>query len=179
MKLTISDRDAFVLAVMNDVPKINYNEQAHKLIKGHAYSIMPAKIKAVFDDKKLIGYLTTPYFYVSKDIDSICLPGTYDYRMDQKTTDAVFKLGTLNKEQKEKYKKLKEQVMGVIKSCNTLKQAMERLPEFAEYLPKDRDGTGVSNLPAISNTVAELVQAGWPKNKPKPTRIAKYKNPTP
>ena len=37
--------------------------------------------------------------------------------------------------------------------------------EFEKYLPKDTTSTGVSNLPAVCNLVAELVKAGWPKEK--------------
>lgn len=60
---------------------------------------------------------------------------------------------------------LKAKLTAAIAACFTLKQAKERLPEFVKYLPTDRDSTGTSNLPAVANLVADLVQLGWPKDK--------------
>ena len=46
-------------------------------------------------------------------------------------------------------------------------QALEILPEFAKYLPQERDGKVIRSMPVIANLVADLMQAGWPKDKAK------------
>lgn len=61
---------------------------------------------------------------------------------------------------------LESKLNAIIGGCTTLKQAMERLPEFVKYLPQERGGKVISTLPAIANVVADLTAAGWPKDKP-------------
>lgn len=173
MKLTKADREAFVNAVMNDVPIVDYDEMAQKLVREHIVSLMPAKIRAVYEDKKVVTYLDTQYVHMPGCLDSFRMPGVYDFKVVGELREKCEALAALKNTQYESRYHLQGQIAGVIQSCSTLKQAMERLPEFIEYLPADRDGTGMANLPAISNVVAELVQAGWPKDKPKPKKAAK------
>lgn len=87
MRLTKSDKEAFVRAVMDDVPMVDYDEHRHSAL--------------------------------------LC--------------QRVF-----------------------AETCSTLKTAKERLPEFEKYLPTERGTTGTINLP-VANTVADLINAGWPK----------------
>lgn len=45
MRLTKYDREAFVLAAMDDVPQINYDEQAKKLVLDHLKEVLPVDLQ--------------------------------------------------------------------------------------------------------------------------------------
>ena len=160
MKLTKSDREAFVQAVMDDVPQVDYDEQAKKHCIELCIERMPAPARAAYLDKESREYIETNYGWLPNGLNGHslpCRPGTH-------FSDAVLdKLAAEKEKQQAQYDDLRLKLKVTIDSCSTLKQAKERLPEFEKYLPADRDGTGVSNLPAIANLVADLTRAGWPK----------------
>lgn len=168
MKLTKSDREAFVSAVLNDIPQVDYNELAQKYVKDFLIEKMPPKIKAVYDDKELRDWLSTSYvgmpgslqtFYFHHVNNEYRKINTVYPELAEQLVEWSDKLYEQNQVQRDMQLKLG----GIINGCSTLKQAKERLPEFEKYLPKERDATGVSNLPAVSNVVAELSKLGWPK----------------
>ena len=170
MKLTKSDRGAFVAAVLSDVPTVDYNEQAQKLVKAELETKLPAKVLAVLKDKTTSHYIESKYVSLPGGLQNFYLQAAEGFKKSESLTKALEQLDSLNTAQSDTRAQLREKVAGIIGACSTLKQAAERLPEFAQYLPADRDGSGLSNLPAISGVVAELVQAGWPKDKPAPTK---------
>ena len=53
MKLTNYMRDAFVRAVMDDVPEVDYKQQIRDTALKAAVEAMPAKLRAVWDDSAL------------------------------------------------------------------------------------------------------------------------------
>jgi len=161
MKLTNYDRDSFISSVLDDTPSINYNDQARNLVQKSAVAKAHQKIKAVYADNSLRGFLKfDKYYNMPYPLGSI------------RTLDTEFKNEELDKQLSDLALKLKEQsairddlsakVKAVIYSCSTLKQATERLPEFVKYLPKDRDGV-TSGVPSVVNLVEDLIKAGWPK----------------
>lgn len=161
MKLTKSDREAFVAAVMNDVPKIDYDERAQKLATELLLESYPAAIQKVYADKELRTYLQNSYIGMPD-----CLSSFYGPSTESKSFYTDERLKAIAEEaqaQSQARRTLRESLTGIIGACSTLKQAQERLPEFEKYLPTDRGGSGLTNLPAISNVVAELTKAGWPK----------------
>lgn len=164
MRLTTSDRDAFVNAVMKDVPQIDYREQAYKLVRDYHLNKLPPEVRKAV--KTLgEGWFKTNYVNLPSYLGS-CYCITFDGATDSNPLAAVPELLELNEQAKVQDKargELRRKVHGAIAGCATLKQAKDRLPEFEKYLPKDRDGHGTANLPAISNVVAELTKAGWPK----------------
>lgn len=162
MRLTKYDKEAFVRAVMNDVPRIDYREQAQKLFDEWLVTKLPAEVAAVFKRNDLQHYLES--FYVSRmPLISHRQIAACGIELDDAIRERLEALDQLDTEQCDVHEQLKDKVTAVIYGCSTLKTATERLPEFVKYLPADRDGTGVTNLPAISNIVASLVAAGWPK----------------
>lgn len=168
MKLTKSDREAFVRAVINDVPTVDYQEQAEKLVRSMALSTFPEDLRPMvtkypdyFENHyvHLPGQLQNRYFKINK---------FYSHKSFQEKFPEIWEqLETLAeqlKEQGDRVATLRQQLSGVIESCSTLKQAKERLPEFEKYLPQERNGVAVANLPAISNLVTDLKAVGWPKD---------------
>lgn len=170
MKLTKSDREAFVMAVLNDIPQVDYNELAQKYVKDFLIEKMPPKIKAIYEDKGLRDWLLQNHVGMPGVLQSFYFQWKrFDYvKVDHlypELAPHLYELSDKLKEQNQVRRDMKLKLEGIINSCSTLKQAKERLPEFEKYLPKERDATGVSNLPAVSNVVAELSKLGWPKEK--------------
>ena len=57
MKLTKSDREAFVSAVMHDTPQIDFVGQAKKLALDAAVKKLPKKVRECWDDNTLRGFV--------------------------------------------------------------------------------------------------------------------------
>jgi hypothetical protein len=161
MKLTKYDRDAFISSVMHDTPSVDYAEQARALVHKEAVAKAPQKIKSIYSDNSLRGFLKfDKYYNMPHPLGSV------------RTLDTEFKNDELNEKLNELAKKHKEQsglrndlsnkVKAVIYACSTLKQATERLPEFIKYLPKNRDEI-TSGVPSVVGLVEDLTKAGWPK----------------
>ena len=170
MNLNQYDRNAFVKSVMDDVPLIDYNEMAQKKAKDYLLSLLPKDVIAIY--KKYPVLLASNSFALPGRLRNVCAPMLdYDYRALSKNNDLWLELTELAKQydaQTDKRYELESQLKTTIATCRTLKQAQERLPEFAKYLPKDRGATGVSNLP-VANLVKNLTEAGWPKSDKKQT----------
>lgn len=163
MKLTMSDRSAFVRAVMDDVPSEDYAAQARKLVQDYFVSILPPAVRAVYDDKELRHYLNGHEKYGFGVANGYYIGAAAEVRLPDELQAKLSDLGAIDSDQYQKRIALIAKLEAAIKACVTLKQAKERLPEFEKYLPADRGETGVKNLPAISNLVVDLTNAGWPK----------------
>lgn len=166
MKLNKYDREAFIRAVMDDVPEVSYDEQARKLVTTAFVSKLPPKIRASWNDPELRGFVKCDtYFHTPGSLNSLSVPPV-DFATPELKAQ-LHELAAKKDEQRKAREALENKVEAVISTCSTLKQAHEQVPEFAKYLPEDRDATGTANLPAIANVVAELTKAGWPKGKKK------------
>ena len=161
MKLTNTVRDAFVRAVMDDVPEIDYGAQAQKIVIDLAVKQLPPKLKAVWDDKTIRDNIRVIGVYAIEGLPAFYVPGG-KVKLTSAQTDNLRDLYAKRQDQGAARRELREKVSGVIYACNTLKQAEARLPEFIKYLPKDTESV-TANLPAVANVVAELTKAGWPK----------------
>lgn len=165
MNLTKTDKSAFVRAVMADVPHVDYNEEARKLVEGWDLEAMPEKVKNVYADPALRHYV--------KESHRLRMPGCLSnlwtvtdlegaLSEDRKSELAV--LSAKLREQDEKLATVEDRMEGLIASFRTLKKAKESLPEeLHKYLPADRDATGVTNLPTVCSPVDLLKAMGWPK----------------
>lgn len=169
MKLTVSDRDAFVQAVLDDVPFVDYDSQVRALLLKWAIEQMPETVRTAYTQHP--DYFELKSFRIFK-FGYAYLP-VENYTSDDSRFKADFpvlyaeieSLVAKRDEQNAAKAALRQKIRAAICGCGTLKQAEERLAEFAKYLPADRDKTGVSNLPAVANLVTDLMNAGWPKDK--------------
>lgn len=163
MILTKYDKDAFVSAVLDDVPYVDYSEQARKLAMKHLISLLPGIVQQAYKENpewiisnrvRLPNYLQDFYGpalgYVS-----------YDSFPDE-LKEQLHTLSDAAKEQSNTRKTLEYKVTRLINSVTTLKAALKNFPEFAKYFPADRDAADTVNLPA-ANVIADLTNAGWPK----------------
>lgn len=170
MRLTTSDREAFVRAAMDDVPEVDYGEKIRKLVMDHLHKTVPQELQEVivkypewFEARRINTPDGVPDFntkltcrYVSVGELLKDAPGTLE---------KVRELAREAKTQSAKRTELRRSLSGAIAGVNTLKQALEILPEFAKYLPQERDGKVIRSMPVIANLVADLTAAGWPKGK--------------
>lgn len=167
MKLTNFHRQAFVASVMNDVPKIEHQEQLQALILDDMIKSAPAEVAALLKEEKLRHYVLGGYnlFYPANSGYSYGIGSVMVYRGYEPTPAALKKVAvivTAAVAQHSARSKLQSMIEGVIASCSTVKAAAERLPEFVKYLPIEPEkGT---MLPAIANLASELMKMGWPKD---------------
>jgi hypothetical protein len=164
MRLTKSDKDAFILAVVQDIPKIDYQEQVRALIHEDSIAQLPAKVQAIARDKALSHYLETgSYWRTSFGSIRVFEPRGSNYTPSKDVLTKVDALNKLHNEQEARLDEARAKLRGAIEPCTTLKIALERLPEFEQYLPKQQEKT--IHLPSIANLCADLATLGWPKDK--------------
>lgn len=167
MRLTNFLRDAFVRAVMADVPTINYEEKAQKL----AREAVMTKFKEAFPTLDYEAACQSGWFESSSislpyGITNIYMKATCGYGMlqdDKKLWPKLEALAEQKKEQDSKFSALQSRLSGVAYACTTRKQLEEALPEFSAYLPAE-EAKAAKNLPAVANVLSDFVKAGWPKH---------------
>jgi hypothetical protein len=167
MRLTNSDRDAFVQAVLDDVPQINYDEQARSKVMAFAIARLPADLQPLY--KKYPDFFETSWYRTPGCVSSVYAVGhtSCDIEaVDKDFWNELQELSNQKRAQSTTHSELRNQLHAAIFSCTTLKKAQEVLPEFKKYLPADRDGVVDRSMPIISNLLATLTEAGWPKDQP-------------
>lgn len=170
MRLTNDDKSAFVRAVIDDIPSINYDDQVRSKMKAWGFSTLPSDMKAVAE--KYPDYFYSRMIYTPNGCPSVHVICQIDIPQYSKVWKEKYPemwgeledIGALNVAQNDARNAMRGKLEAIISRCSTLKVAKERLPEFEKYLPADRDGHGTTNLP-VANVVADLINLGWPKDK--------------
>jgi hypothetical protein len=165
LRLTNYIRDAFVRAALDDVPRIDYDDQMEKKVLAHFVDQLPTKVRFVWDDKALRPYVNTHYYHVHSI--SLNVPGSekHSRRLPQALEAELKELSELDTQQTNRRNELKSKLRGVAYACTTRKALVDALPEFEKYLPPEDAPT--KNLPMLANVVSDFVKAGWPKGKGK------------
>lgn len=166
MKLTNTLRDAFVRAVMDDVPKTDYSELIRKEVQSDAVAQLPAKIAAIYKDKDLKGYIRTDNEWV--DGQYVYVPTMGRYKQSETCKTKTKEYEAAKNEQDDKLSDLRSKIRGCAYACTTRKALAEMLPEFEKYLPED-EKAAIRTLPVVANVVSDFVKAGWPKPQKKAT----------
>ena len=164
MRLIKSQKEAFVRAVIQDIPVIDFNQQCREIMEKSLKKIIPKHVQD-FAAKNPgwieLGYYSTPSSFSNFAFIMPRSHHTYIVRdKDAEAWQKLVELGNLEQEQKQKIKQVERQLQGAIYSCTTLKQALEQLPEFKKYLPSEEEPS--KNLP-VANIVSELNALGFPK----------------
>lgn len=166
MKLTNYMRDAFINAVMHDVPSgADYAEEARNIVVEDALAQAPAQIRPIWAKGGVAReFLCTASVHYCGT--SILVPAKSSHRNDFKLTgEAQHKIDRLEaaaKAERVKRDALRGNLRAVAYSVTTRKALAEALPEFEKYLPAD-DAKALRSLPVVANVVADFVKAGWPK----------------
>lgn len=168
MRLTETDKEAFVRAVMDDVPKHDFDTMAQQIVTGYFKKVLPKKVLAVVEDKETRDYIDSNYVGMPNGLNyyyySRCRPLGWQgwAQLPDDVKVRLLELATFKKEQDKTRSTLRAEVRGMIEPVTTLKAALAKLPEFAKYLPAERGPVVIAGLP-VANVVAELNKAGWPK----------------
>lgn len=165
MRLTQYMRTAFIKAVMDDVPCVDYEAQAAKVMMEYAASKLPPKVKAVWNDNATRGYIDVKWARCcgfNADVPDGAVPPE-----DSATYRELERLRKLKSQQDETRSALRNKLRAAAYSVTTSKALIDLLPEFKKYIPADAQPPD-RTVPVVANLVADLVAAGWPKDK-KPT----------
>lgn len=169
MKLTNTIRDAFVRAAMADVPTVDYQAKTIKVVLDDAVSQLPPKLRAIYKDKELCGFVRHKDRYFGNAYVGVpCCGG--DFKLTDAAAAIVEELKEADRAQEKSLNDLRGKLRSVAYSVSTRKALVDALPEFEKYLPAD-DAAACRTLPAIANVVSEFVKAGWPKDQ-KPLKKA-------
>ncbi len=168
MRLTKADREMFVDVVLEDVPEVDYDKLAYEAVRDVLLAAAPKAVKDLYKTHPswLDGFiirtpdgLSTIYTKLRVPEDSIyALASQYPQLWEQMT-----EWGKKARVQREERKALRIKLNAMIAGYTTLKAATEGLPEFAKYMPLNRDVVKDRSMPAAANVVSELINAGWTK----------------
>lgn len=170
MRLNTYDKKAFVSAAMEDVPNIDYNELCEAEWEKTMKAEMPVIIKdAMKKHPEWFRPLVVSMPYGINNFYSIYQPAQVNsdawMKKYPELNDQIQGYRTKSDEQAKTRNRLRLKLEAAIGSVSTLKQALELLPEFAKYLPQERDGKVNRSMPVVANLVTDLMAAGWPKDK--------------
>jgi hypothetical protein len=184
MRLTNTHRQAFILAVMNDVPDLKdlpeYKEVI-RVIDDQLKRRLPEVIYSVYKDKELKKYLNSFHGFsdfparLAKVANSMHREESYkiysefgrfpisvDVDSDRKVTKALENY----LEKMIERSKIRTSITQLIHGVSTLNRAKEILPkELHKYLPAEASNTGSNSdrsLPVVTNVIYQLRDAGWP-----------------
>ena len=165
MRMTNTLRDAFIRAVMQDVPKIDHDEAARKLVLEDSAAQLPPKIKALVRSAETAPFVRTTDYWTN--MSDLGIYRAYAASGDKYTpaAETLVKLKALNdakRAQEATRNALRARLKSVALGASTRKALADALPEFEKYLPAD-EPAATRSLPVVANVVAEFVKAGWPK----------------
>ncbi len=169
MKLTNTQRDAFIRAAMNDVPQIDYQEKNIKIIAADIKAQLPPKVLAIWEDSKLEGYVNLRKGYFGITYFQYPYDGYSHMKLSPKAEAAVDAIKQLNEAQDVLRDNLRNKLRGCAYACTTRKALLDLLPEFEKYLPAD-DVAACRTLPVVANVVSDFVKAGWPASRKAPAK---------
>lgn len=171
IRLTKWDREAFVRAVLDDVPSFDYQELARVKLQKWAIDHMPVKLRPLYKEYSHM-FKHDQLWNLPGGLKGVMVVGDDDsvvkkaMQADAPFWAEIVKLGADLDTQATARAVLTEKVTGLIATCTTAKSVEERAPEFVKYLGVSSTTTN-RTVPVVQNIVADLVAAGWPKDKKK------------
>jgi hypothetical protein len=163
--LTKRDRERIIRSIMADIPSEDHRGEIQKRALEIAVSRLPEKVRAVWDDEKIRGYLNNTYVSL-RYFGTVTVPT--DARLEWDVTPrAAFgdeglaelsRMVEASNEEKKKRDALHDRLTVEIGAVRTDKQFRERLPDLVKYLPEN---VVVKNLPATTDLMDTLKAAGF------------------
>lgn len=172
MRFTNLIRSAILQNILNDIPDTDHQARFEAAVHADILKQLPAPVAKVYADKSLRPYLLSGhkgYSGARRDAEGnyvgsvfASIPTPLDYEPSQELLAELAPLDAAKRAHDAQVDRTRIAIEGILKSCSTSKQFLERLPEFAKYLPPETAKS--SNLPALANLTADLVKLGWPKD---------------
>jgi hypothetical protein len=148
-------------AIMADVPRRENYENEAAALTALVVSKLPAKVRAVWDDAELRGFIrTTPIYSYGVGVS---LPdGTWDAVKDSPEAEA-FELAAKRYYEEDSQRRVDRGViLRTLGQVRTVKQLRESFPEFAKYLPENRTAAAAGRkLPIDRGIIERLKSLGW------------------
>lgn len=162
MMLTKTTRQAFVRAVMADVPQVDYQTKFQDWATKRAVEVLPPAVRKLWDDKKTREYVRIKNPFGIYSGLTARVPGISDDALQALLNEEREKMQALSREQQKARDAMTARLEGAALSVRTRKALAELLPEFEKYLPAN-NAEANRQVPAVANLVADLTKAGWPK----------------
>lgn len=161
MRLTTRIRRAIIDAILADIPDSDLEDRFEKALNDMIVEQLPPVVAAIYANPTTRHYIAMDRWHHFGVFMGHHIPRSVEVPADFEERYA--ELYAAKQAEDEARNELSAKVRAAVHSCSTSKQFLDRLPEFAKYLPKEAART--PNLPAIANLTADLVKAGWPKNR--------------
>lgn len=164
MKLDRYKKSAFVCAVIADIPKVDYAEQARSLVSAWEVSQIPDAVKKLLETHPDWVRKPTPLQMPAGLYNMAVLTVVGYSGLEGAAPELWAKLIEIGKkanEQKANTKRVEDATRNTIRTFTTVEAARKGLPEcFHKYLI---EVTGLTpDLPAV-DLAKELTDLGWPK----------------
>lgn len=160
MRLTNTIRDAFIRAVMQNVPSIDYDAQVTKLVQDDIRMQLPAKIREIADDADLRHYLNRETIYTASGLSNVTVYCNGTAKLSDAAKAEMAALTLKLRAQSSTRDNLKSRLRACAYGVSTRKALAEMLPEFERYLPAG-EPAAMRSLPVVANVVNEFKAAGW------------------
>lgn len=192
MQLNRAHRERIVTDIMADIPRKSYGGEIAKLVQEEAYKLMPAEVRAVYDNEETRPFLyrvlcsvSGPYaprighIYWTSTAGSQLFLNKWSWNVSndlatkkllENIQDRLTELLELSEQQHKARSAMQKKLNTMLRGIRTLKQAKTLLePELHKYLPSEppkdpaqRDAQTSTAL--VPYVVANLREMGWPKD---------------
>jgi hypothetical protein len=163
MRLTNKMKSLIIKQIMDDVPRVDYAEQARVWLQEFYTNRCPPVIQQILADKNVAHHIKHTNKYVMYPVGTIAVPGNHDGVLPDKAAKKMAELNELLSEQNAAASKLMTSLKTAFAGINTRKKALAMFPEFEKYLPEEDES--IANLPTVMSVIPALVEAGWPKDR--------------
>jgi len=160
MRLTNTIRDAFIAAVMQNVPSTDYKAEVDRLIRADVLAQLPPKVRAVAEDKDIRHHLNQCFIHPPGGFGSVAVLAAEDTVITPTTRTILNLLWEKEIAQREQRQKLEQRLRACAYGVSTRKALAEMLPEFERFLPEDTPAANRS-LPVVTGVVQEFIAAGF------------------
>jgi hypothetical protein len=171
MNLTKKLRDQIVHSIMADMPFDDGAQAARDAALDAAVALLPPKVRAVWDDPNIRGFVATRVVYADANNLSVSTPvneetfwgntGRKDRMARLFGEDGAEVFEQTAKAIAQKYEDrdaLKSRLNAALASVRTVKAFREAYPDLAKYAPAEVEK--VANLPATTDLMDTLKAAG-------------------
>jgi hypothetical protein len=160
MKLTNALRDQFIIAIMADVPKVDYRGLIEKTVRAEGEAKLPEAVRKAIKDPTVAPYLKHNRIYVENHGTIYgFMPESWELKAS--TLETIVSYQNLNRQQEKKRKEIESNLRTIASSCTTTEKLGQKLPEFVTYIPKPKPPE-VKELPMVTTLISDMVKLGWP-----------------
>lgn len=170
MRLTKTIKDEIIDAIMDDVPKVDYDTLIQDTAIKEGLKTVPPEIMRL-KDKYPEWIKGEKYFYVP-NFRSLCILHSSDSKSIETTKDIIAPLVKKYNEQIDERKAMQVKLEASFASITTDTKFAELFPDFVKYMPSEvKPATGFAV--ATTEVLDGLKKLGWPKEAAKPVKSAR------